>query len=157
MIPWLKIITGGQTGVDTGAMDFALDYGYPLDGYCPKNRKSENGKIPEKYPLTELQSEKYFDRTKKNVLASDGTLIIKDKQPLGAGSTDTIVVCKKYKKPFFIAETNLKPEGCDKFISWLKTNNIRVLNIAGNRKSQSPGIAEKAYTLLEFLLQPDGS
>ncbi|MDK2979289.1 MAG: hypothetical protein PWP52_2003 [Bacteroidales bacterium] len=157
MIQLLKIITGGQSGVDTGAMDFALDYGYPLGGYCPKNRKSENGEIPQKYPLTELTSEKYIDRTKKNVLASDGTLIIKDKQPLGAGSADTIVLCKKYKKPFFMAETNLQPEGYDEFISWLKINNIRLLNIAGNRESQSPGIAKKAYTLLELLLPPDCS
>jgi len=157
MIPLLKIITGGQTGVDRGALDFALDYGYPSGGFCPKSRKSEKGKIPKKYPLIELESNEYIDRTKKNISISDGTLIIKDNQPLGEGTMNTLELCKKYKKPFFIAEINLQPEGYYKFISWLKINNISGLNIAGNRESQSPGIAKKAYTLLEFLLQPDYS
>ncbi|MEA2106371.1 MAG: putative molybdenum carrier protein [Bacteroidota bacterium] len=157
MIHLLKIVSGGQTGVDRGALDFALDYSYPSGGYCPKNRKSEKGKIPKKYPLIELESNEYIDRTKKNISISDGTLIIKDNQPLGEGAMNTLELCKKDKKPFFIAETNFQPEDYDKFISWLKINNIKVLNIAGNRESQSPGIAKKAFTLLEFLLQPDCS
>ena len=149
----LKIISGGQTGVDRGALDFALDNDYPTGGYCPKGRKSENGKIPEKYPLTALKSENYIDRTKENVIASDGTLIIKDEQPLGKGSADTILLCKKYKKPFFIAEINLQPESRDKLIRWLEMNNIKILNVAGNRESQSPGIGQKTYELLSCLFK----
>ena len=74
----VKIISGGQTGVDQGALDFALDVCFECGGYCPKGRKSEMGTIPFKYPVIENDSEKYIERTRKNILASDGTLIIKD-------------------------------------------------------------------------------
>ncbi len=124
-----------------------------MGGYCPKGRKSENGKIPEKYPLTELKSKNYIDRTKENVIASDGTLIIKDEQPLGKGSADTILLCKKYEKPFYIAEINLQPESRYRFIHWLEMNNIKVLNVAGNRESQSPGIRQKTFELLSCLFK----
>ncbi|MDY6801271.1 MAG: putative molybdenum carrier protein [Bacteroidota bacterium] len=152
---YLKIIAGGQTGVDTGALDFALDNHFPCGGYCPQDRKNENGKIPLKYPLTEINSNNYIDRTLRNVIESDGTLIIKDKLPLKKGSVDTIALCKKYKKPFFIAEINLQSENRDQIIHWLEINNIKILNVAGNRESQSPGIAKKTYTLLKFLFQHD--
>ena len=36
----LKIISGGQTGADQGALDFAIDYNFECGGYCPKGRKS---------------------------------------------------------------------------------------------------------------------
>jgi len=155
MIHLLKIVSGGQTGVDLGALDFALDHGYPSGGYCPKNRKSENGKIPEKYPLIELESKEYIERTKKNVSISDGTLIIKDNHPLGKGTMNTLELCKKYKRPWFIVDTAMQPEKRNSFILWLKTNKIQVLNVAGNRESQSPDIANKTYTLLNFFFQPD--
>ncbi|MFO7842437.1 MAG: putative molybdenum carrier protein [Bacteroidales bacterium] len=155
MIHLVKIVSGGQTGVDRGALDFALDYGYPSGGYCPKNRKSENGKIPEKYPLIELESKEYIDRTKKNVITTDGTLIIKDNHSLGKGTMNTIGYCKKYKRPCFIANTIMQHENRSSFLLWLKTNKIQVLNVAGNRESKSPGIANKTYTLLNYFFQPD--
>ena len=54
-----KIISGGQTGVDRGALDAALSLGFPCGGYCPNGRKAENGVINERYPLTELPSGGY--------------------------------------------------------------------------------------------------
>lgn len=72
----MKIISGGQTGVDRGALEAALEAGIECGGTCPAGRKAEDGIIPEIYPLTELESTVYSDRTRKNVIDSDATLII---------------------------------------------------------------------------------
>ena len=63
-----KIISGGQTGVDRGALDFALENSISCGGWCPKGRLSEDGKIPDKYPVRECESEEYPYRTEKNVI-----------------------------------------------------------------------------------------
>ena len=59
----LKIISGGQTGVDRAALDFALERGIPCGGWCPRGRKAEDGPIPAHYPLKELPIDDYGART----------------------------------------------------------------------------------------------
>ena len=71
-----KIVSGGQTGVDRAALDFAIRHGIAHGGYCPKGRRSESGRIAEKYQLTECASPDYAMRTALNILHSDGTLIL---------------------------------------------------------------------------------
>jgi predicted Rossmann fold nucleotide-binding protein DprA/Smf involved in DNA uptake len=146
-----KIISGGQTGVDQGALDFALDNNIECGGYCPKGRKSEKGTIPFKYPLTELEAEGYLERTRKNVLESDGTIIVKDEVDLQNGTLNTIKFCKQFLKPFLIYDVIYDPINYEMFQDWLKQNKIKVLNIAGNRSGESPGIKTKTYMLLEKL------
>ena len=143
-----KIISGGQTGVDQGALDFALDNNFECGGYCPKGRLSEKGIIPFKYPLTELESEDYEDRTRKNVLESDGTLIIKDHNELNEGTQETIIFCNQFSKPFLIADADSTINAGYKFRRWIVENKIKVLNVAGNRQSDNPQIRGKAYLLL---------
>jgi len=79
----LKIISGGQTGVDRAALDAALSLNIPCGGWCPKGRKSEDGPIPERYPLQETDSASYPVRTEMNVRDSDGTLILTWGRPTG--------------------------------------------------------------------------
>ncbi len=143
-----KIISGGQTGVDQGALDFALDNNIECGGYCPKGRKSEIGIIPYKYPVIEIESEKYIDRTQKNIIESDGTLVIRDSVKLMPGTKETIKLCKRLSKANFVI--NIDTEDIDNldFDSWLLKNNVKVLNIAGNRESENPGIREKTYIFL---------
>jgi len=69
------IISGGQTGADRGALDFAIARGLPHAGFCPKGRKAEGGPIPARYRLTETGSADYPDRTRRNVEAADATTI----------------------------------------------------------------------------------
>lgn len=71
-----KIIPGGQTGVDRGALDACLDKNFPCGGWCPKGRLAEDCRIDLKYPLTKTESSSYNFRTRRNVLDSDGTLNI---------------------------------------------------------------------------------
>ena len=72
----IKIISGGQTGVDRAALDVAIELGLQYGGFCPKGRLAEDGIIQDKYKLTELHTSHYKMRTFANVQASDGTLII---------------------------------------------------------------------------------
>ena len=62
-----KIVSGGQTGVDRAALDAALAVGFPCGGWCPANRKAEDGPIPEKYPMSLLTGGGYRQRTLENV------------------------------------------------------------------------------------------
>jgi hypothetical protein len=72
----MKIISGGQTGVDRAALDAAMKHGIECGGWCPAGRLDEFGKIPEQYPLQELEHGTFADRTLQNVKDSDGTAII---------------------------------------------------------------------------------
>jgi hypothetical protein len=149
----LIIVSGGQTGVDRAALDFALKNSIPCGGYCPKDRKAEDGPISLEYPLTELQSDQYQDRTEANVKSSDGTLILTWQAEPGKGSQETIACCNKYQKPYYVCEIE-QLKNIDSFCNvhqWIIRNRIRKLNIAGNRESEDPGIYTKTLEALDLL------
>jgi hypothetical protein len=144
------IISGGQTGVDRAALDFALAQGIPCGGWCPKGRRSEDGTIPAKYPLKETSSAEYHVRTRKNILSSDGTLIIVKDNLMDRGTQLTQYLCKKLVKPCFVASGDSLDEK-NEFFEWLINNQIRALNVAGCREGSQPGIYTRALEVLEFL------
>ncbi len=72
----LRIVSGGQTGVDRAALDVALDMGLRIGGFIPKGRRAEDGRLPDRYPLTEMGTRDYEPRTRKNVATSDATLVL---------------------------------------------------------------------------------
>jgi hypothetical protein len=88
----LKVISGGQTGVDRGALDAALALGVECGGWCPAGRLAEDGPIPKRYPVMELANAGYAERTARNVADSDGTLVISNGVPLG-GTRETVDRC----------------------------------------------------------------
>ena len=71
-----KIVSGGQTGVDRAGLDAAIKMNIPVGGWCPKDRKAEDGPIDDRYPLKETNSSDYETRTMFNVRDSHGTLIL---------------------------------------------------------------------------------
>ena len=147
----IKIISGGQTGVDRAALDVAIELGFEYGGFCPKGRLAEDGVILNKYNLTELSSSQYLMRTFENVQASDGTLII-HQETVSGGTLKTKDYCQMINKSFF--EVNLL-EDLEKiplnFNTWIKENHIIIMNIAGPRESAAP-IYNRTYTLLMDLL-----
>ena len=147
----MKIISGGQTGVDRAALDAAVAAGIPVGGWCPKGRLAEDGAIPPEYPLQETVSRLYQERTGLNVMDSDGTLILAEKI-LSGGTALTKNFAEKYAKPLLV----FKPAdsgASGKIKRWLKANNIRALNVAGPRESARPGSYEKAYKILMEVLK----
>src|SRR6516225_9704134 len=116
----LKIISGGQTGVDRAALDVAMQLGIPCGGFCPKGRKSEDGIIPEKYPLIETATDNYPERTELNIKTSDGTVILFIKV-LDRGTQLTGELCKRHRKPFLLIDLADEIEHRD-VKSWLEKN-----------------------------------
>ena len=150
MVILKKVISGGQTGVDRAGLDAALAAGFPIGGYCPKGRLAEDGAIPDKYPMIEMDSPESCYRTEKNVLESDGTLIL-NKGELTHGTLLTHEFAVKYGKPNLIVQLDaavfIKPE---QVIRWINGQSIGVLNVAGPKESKYPGgIYAEAHTYLE--------
>jgi len=144
-----KIVSGGQTGVDRAALDFAIRHGIPHGGYCPKGRRSENGPIAEMYRLTECASPEYAMRTALNIAHSDGTLILTRGRPEG-GTQRTVFLCREYGKPALVIDLQRRLKTAD-FADWLRAHAIETLNIAGPRESKQSGIGHAARHALETL------
>ncbi|WP_455205117.1 putative molybdenum carrier protein [Kaarinaea lacus] len=149
-----KIISGGQTGVDRGALDAALHCGFCCGGWCPAGRKAEDGCIPERYPLRSLKSEQYQKRTLKNVLSSDGTLLLYHEQ-LKGGTKKTLQYCQQHSKPSLCidcAATDFN-DSVLQLQNFVDQNQIKILNVAGPRLSHWPGSQAAAFQLIEAYLQ----
>lgn len=147
-----RIISGGQTGVDRAALDFALQGGMVCGGWVPKGRMAENGVIPATYPnLREIASDDPKERTERNVRDSDATLVITRGAPAG-GSALTIAVANDLKKP--VLHVDLDREPIDlvsrRVCIWVQDSKAATLNIAGPRSSEDPEIYALTKRLLEM-------
>jgi hypothetical protein len=151
-----QIVSGGQTGVDRAALDFAIKYGIDYFGFIPRNRRAEDGRIPDTYTfLVETESYDYRVRTVKNLIYADGTLIIY--RYLIGGTRLTYQKCKELGKPLYLIAINKDfdfLEEREKFNNWLKNHRVSILNVAGNRESEAQGIYGVSFRLLERLLLP---
>lgn len=150
-----KIVSGGQTGVDRAALDSAIFAHIQHSGWCPRGRKAEDGIIPDKYNLQETESDEYSVRTKLNILDSDGTLIFVPSTPIKVtdGTILTIKEVFEKNKPFMIIDLSKYNETKLQIINWINKNNIKILNIAGPRESQAPGIYQAVLNFLPSILQ----
>ena len=149
-----KIISGAQTGVDRAALDAALELGIPHGGWVPKGRKAEDGIIPEKYKMMEMPTEHYAGRTARNILDSDGTLII-SRGLLTEGSDLTRQLAIKHARPWL--HTDLERIGATEAArtirAWLEGQGISVLNVAGPRASKDPGIYRLTRDILKRVIK----
>ncbi|MBT5050157.1 MAG: molybdenum cofactor carrier [Rhodospirillaceae bacterium] len=153
----LRIISGGQTGVDRAALDAALALGIDCGGWCPKGRRAEDGRIADHYPLQETESRDYARRTKANVQDSEGTLIIlNDREATVSGGT-RLTVKQAEKSDCALLVINVASDATAavhaiQTVDWIIENQITVLNVAGPRESGSPGIYDAAYNLMTRIL-----
>ena len=149
----MKIISGGQTGVDRAALDVALQHGIACGGWCPAGRLDEFGKIPGRYPVQELRHGDYSARTRQNVSESDGTVIIYDRQ-LSGGSAETVRFCRELNRPHQLIDTSTVPTetAADLIRHFLAKHKIDILNIAGPRQSQWPEGYDYVVRTLEKLI-----
>ena len=142
MITLARIVSGGQTGVDRGALDAALAAGFPCGGWCPEGRMAEDGAIPPRYPLSELPGAEYKQRTKRNVMDSDGTLVIYFGE-LSGGTQRTVRYCEQLRKLVLVVDGDAQaPEEIAAMASeFVFANEIATLNVAGPRESSQNGAA----------------
>jgi hypothetical protein len=151
--PLAKIVSGGQTGVDRGALDAALEVGFPCGGWAPAGRIAEDGPISARYPLAELAGGGYEERTLQNVLDSDGTAILYFGE-LEGGTRLTAQYCQEHRKPCELlnAERMNPKQAAREIVAFVAGNRIKVLNIAGPRASKWPGARDYACETIGLVL-----
>jgi hypothetical protein len=149
-----KIISGGQTGVDRAALDVARELSLPHGGWCPRGRRSEDGPIARHYSLQETGSADYAVRTERNVLESDGTLILYW-GTLRGGTLLTSKLAARHGRPVLkIDLQSVEPALVLPAVrDWIRQQSIRVLNVAGPRESSVPGIGDRARDFLRMAWQ----
>jgi hypothetical protein len=146
-----KIISGGQAGVDRGALDAALLMGIECGGWCPLGRRAEDGPIDSRYPLTESDSPRYDRRTEQNIIDSDATLIITGGR-LEGGTRLTLELAQQHDKPCLVVDLRRELE-VDQISLWLTSMAVDTLNVAGPKESKQPEIAAKTTELVGKLLK----
>ena len=98
-----RILSGGQTGVDRAALDFAIARQIPHGGWCPAGRRAADGVLDARYQLLETESIGYRQRTKHNVRDADATLIIY-RGRLEGGSLLTRDLATGHGKPLLLCD-----------------------------------------------------
>ncbi len=158
-----KIVSGGQTGVDRGALEAALELGFPYGGLIPKGRLAEDGIVPEKFDQMEVAPRKdYRFRTEWNVVHSDATLIISRKtlidgayrEELTGGTLSTQRFTVSHGMPRLV----IFSQDIEKVVAWIaglaaERGRGIVLNVAGPRESKCPGIQESTKEFIATLLK----
>jgi hypothetical protein len=149
-----KIISGGQTGANSAALDFAIWHDLPHGGWCPKGRLCENGTINPQYQLKETSTKNYPQRTEKNAQDSDGTVIFTMSSKLSGGSKKTAELATKHHKPWIHLHPRTHYEPELPLLEFLSEHNIETLNVAGTRASKEPDVYKFVKYTLEQALFP---
>ena len=152
-----KIVSGGQTGVDRGALDAALALGFDCGGWCPAGRRAEDGRIPPDYPLEELERGGYKARTVRNLLDSDGTLILY-RTELDGGTRLTRDECDRRGRPWLAIDAgdHSPAQAASAAMAFVRRHRIEVLNVAGPRASKWPDGRDHAEAVIRELIELAG-
>ena len=148
--PVKQIVSGGQTGVDRAALDWAIDHAVPHGGWCPQGRRAEDGKIGGQYNLKETPESQYAQRTEWNVRDSHATLLVTLDSRLFGGTKQTLQFARRYKKPcLHVARIVPLHRTVTALRNFIRDHQIETLNIAGSRESDEPGVGEFVRTILD--------
>ena len=160
----VTLVSGGQTGADRAALDFALEYGLPHDGWCPRGRRAEDGPLDLMYRLQETESANYEVRTRLNIEETNGTVVFSSNQQTTGGTALTIRLAKEHDKPLLHLARDAHPlfgsaeairADAQQLCEFIATHQIRRLNVAGPRASQEPAIANYVWSVLSTALVCD--
>jgi len=122
----------------------AIKLSIPHGGAIPKGRQTEDGVLDPKYQLEEMKTKSYPERTEKNVIDSDGTVILTHGKLTG-GSLLTRKKAIQHDKPFLHLDMGkVDIGGAVKMLAeFINVNSIEILNVAGSRASKDNLIYEK--------------
>jgi len=148
-----KIISGGQTGADRAALDAAIELDIPHGGWIPKGRKTKDGSLPPRYQLKEMPTDSYPECTERNVIDSDGTLIMSHGDLTG-GAAKTLEMAEKHDKSWIHIDLNKRSAFASATLvsAWIIKYDIGVLNVAGSRASKDPDIYKATLRFLKVVI-----
>ena len=158
----MKLLSGGQSGVDRAVLDAAIERGIDYGGWCPKGGWAEDMTTPPgllaTYPnLQETPLADPAQRSEWNIRDADACMIMIEAAGVTV-SKGTILaqdLAHRYRKPLFIAplggEETIRDAGL-----WLRFQERRVaagltLAIGGPRESEAPGIYQHALSFIREL------
>ena len=155
----MKILSGGQTGVDRAALDTAIEKGAPYAGWCPKGGWAEDLPDPpgllQLYPgLRETPLAEAAQRTEWNVQDADRLMILIDSAGIGVskGTESARDFAARLGKPYVVLDLDTG-DAREQARALLDVGNGSFsLCIAGPRESEAPGIYAKARAFLRELL-----
>jgi predicted Rossmann-fold nucleotide-binding protein len=148
--PPQMILSGGQTGADRAALDWAIEHGIPHGGWCPKGRRAEDGPIAPQYQLQETKSSDWSQRTEWNVRDSDGTVIFTIDEKLTRGSKATAKLAEEAGKPCLHLSAKSHADNAAALLNqFISKDRIKSLNIAGPRASEEPEVADFVKAVLD--------
>jgi len=148
-----KIVSGGQTGADRAALDWALANDVGHGGWCPRGRLAEDGVIAAKYDLAETPDDKYSQRTEWNVRDSDATVIFSRAARLRGGSLFTMEMAALHDKPcLHLSGLQDAPENARQLRDFLRRHRVRKLNVAGPRASGERTVGAMVHEIFDNLL-----
>ena len=146
----VRIVSGGQAGVDRAALETARSLGLPVGGWCPAGGWAEDLTEPPGvralFPeLTETPSAAPAQRTAWNVRDSDATLVLTRGGVRSPGVDSTVAHARRLERPHLVVDVG-DPALVD---GWLRQlGRGLVLNVAGPRESEAPGITRDARSTL---------
>jgi Circularly permutated YpsA SLOG family len=147
--PNFRLVSGGQSGADIAALDWAIARSVDHGGWCPKGRRCEDGPIPPQYLLSETPLANYLQRTEWNVRDSDATVIFTLTDKLDGGSKRTAQFADKLHRPWL----HFRPGVHEKYLAqFLARHKVTTLNVAGKRESSAPGIYRFVVDILDRAL-----
>lgn len=149
----MTFISGGQTGIDRGMLDACLDLDFPCGGWCPEERLAEDGPIDPKYRLEVLQGAGYPERTRENVIDSDGTIILY-RQELTGGTRSSQKLARSRRKPYLLIdlETTEIDEAVERASDLIFGEGLWRINFSGPRASEWPEAHALAYQFTTELI-----
>lgn len=144
------IVSGGQTGVDRAALDWACNHRIPHGGWCPHGRRASDGSLSMKYQLRETESAGYRQRTKLNVQDSKATLILNVGE-LDGGTLQTVLFAERMGRPNFVVQLDqcVPDEAAARIVQWLTAGRFSTVNVAGPREEKRPGVYALALSVLD--------
>jgi len=163
----VRLISGGQSGVDRAALDVALALGIPYGGWCPSGGWAEDcpeppGALAEYPQLAETPSADPAQRTEWNVRDADACLIIADAggPEVSAGTVLAGELAHRYRKPLFVMKLG-NADAARQAALWLRVQQARhgaglKLAIGGPRESEAPGIYQRARVFIAELMDAVG-
>lgn len=160
----MKLISGGQTGVDRAVLDVAVERGLPYGGWCPKGGWAEDSPDPPgvlaKYPqLQETPLADPAQRTEWNLRDADACMILVEASgvDISAGTALAQDLAHRYRKPLLVVNL-AESDPLKRAALWLRVQQARcgadlALAIGGPRESEAPGIYARAAALIRSLVE----